>query len=361
MRSKALVFPLSNLHEIVLPSRFVIGANVIEKAAEYILAVAPLSKALIVSGSGDTIKYANIVSDGLRDAHVNVWIISVKSSTMEEVDRVAKVIREIGADIVIGVGGGKAIDVAKYSSHMVGKPFVSIPTAPSHDGIASPFASIKGVNRVTSVKASTPVLVIADVSVMARAPRRNIIAGCGDLIGKFSAVLDWRLAHKLRGEYYGDYAASLSLLSAKHIVKYSQMFSAKHIPLEAVRVLVEALISSGIAMAIAGSTRPASGSEHLIAHAIDVVANFPALHGEEVGIGSIIALYLHGRNWRRIKRILNEMGAPTRISQINVSREQMVKALTIAHSIRPERYTILGEKGFSEEAAERIINALELD
>lgn len=355
------MFPLSNLHEISLPKKFVIGVDVIEKASEYILAIIPCSKALIVTGSGDTLKYARIVSDDLREAGVETWIISVKSSTMEEVDRVVKVAQETGAEAFIGVGGGKAIDVAKYASHMVEKPFVSVPTAPSHDGIASPFASIKNSGRVTSVKASTPVLVVADVSVMAKAPRRNIIAGCGDLIGKFSAVLDWRLAHRLKGEYYGDYAASLSLLSAKHIVKYSEMFSAKQIPLEAVRVLVEALISSGIAMAIAGSTRPASGSEHLIAHAIDVVANFPALHGEEVGIGSLIALYLHGKNWRRIRRILSEMGAPTKISQINVSREQMVKALTIAHTIRPERYTILGEKGFSEEAAERIIDVLELD
>ena len=138
------------------------------------------------------------------------------------------------------------------------------------------------------------------------------------------------------------------------------MFKARQVPVEAVRILVEALISSGIAMAIAGSTRPASGSEHLIAHAIDLVASYPALHGEEVGIGTIIALYLHGRNWRKVRNILSEVGAPTRISQINVSKEQMIKALTIAHSIRPERYTILGEKGFSEEAAERVIEILEL-
>jgi len=348
------------LHEITLPKRFVVGGNVLEKVSEYVLSVVQCSKALIVTGSSETARYASIVYDGLRDAHVDSWIVSVKSSTIGEVNRVVEVVNEVEADVVIGVGGGKAIDVAKYSSYIAAKPFVSIPTAPSHDGIASPFASIKDVNRVTSVKASTPVLVVADVNVMAKAPRRNIVAGCGDLIGKFSAVLDWRLAHKLRGEYYGDYAASLSLLSAKHIVKYSKMFSARQIPLEAVRVLVEALISSGIAMAIAGSTRPASGSEHLIAHAIDVVANFPALHGEEVGIGSIIALYLHGKNWRRIKKMLSDMGAPTKISQINVSREQMVKALTIAHTIRPERYTILGEKGFSEEAAEKIIDALEL-
>lgn len=348
-------------HEITLPKKVVVGLNVLESVGEYIKAIdIGIGKAIIVSGSSNTRVYAKLVSDHLQHSHTETWVLPANFSTMNEVEKVVNVAREVNADVVIGVGGGKAIDVAKYSSYVLSKPFVSIPTSPSHDGIASPFASIKDVGRATSVKASTPVLVIADVAVMVKAPRRNIASGCGDLLGKFSAVLDWRLAHKLRGEYYGDYAASLALLSAQHIVKFSSMFKARQVPVEAVRILVEALISSGIAMAIAGSTRPASGSEHLIAHAIDLVASYPALHGEEVGIGTIIALYLHGRNWRKVRNILSEVGAPTRISQINVSKEQMIKALTIAHSIRPERYTILGEKGFSEEAAERVIEILEL-
>jgi glycerol-1-phosphate dehydrogenase [NAD(P)+] len=355
---------LLNVHEIYLPIKVVVGVNVLKDVGQYVKSIsitASATRALIVSGAGETRSFARIVLESLQQQHIDSWSVTVSSATMDDVEKVKSVAKEVDADVIIGVGGGKAIDVAKYAAHILGKSFVSAPTTPSHDGIASPFASIKGSGRVTSVKAATPVLIVADVEAMSRAPRRNIIAGCGDLLGKFSAVLDWRLAHKLRGEYYGEYAASLALLSAKHIVRYSNMFKAKQIPLEAIRILVEALISSGIAMAIAGSTRPASGSEHLIAHAIDAVANYPALHGEEVGIGTVIALYLHGRNWRRIRDILSEIGAPTKISQINVSREQMVKALTIAHTIRPERYTILGEKGFSEEAAEKIIDVLELD
>lgn len=350
-----------NKHRIDLPKRIIIGSNTLAETPNHIKELDLGRRAIIVCGYGATISYANLVRDYLVDSGLECWTVNVSRASIEEVDKVSSISREVGAEIIIGVGGGKAIDIAKYVASGNQMKFISIPTTPSHDGIASPFASIRDLSRPVSVKAATPVLIIADIDAISRAPRRNIIAGCCDLIGKFSAILDWRLAHRLRGEYYGEYAASLALLSAKHIVKYSRWFAAKDIPVGAIRVLVEALISSGIAMAIAGSTRPASGSEHMIAHAIDVVANYPALHGEEVGIGSIIALYLHGRNWRRVRSILKSMGAAVKAKDIGVSREQLVEALTIAHRIRPERYTILGEHGISREAAERIIHVLELD
>ena len=349
-----------NIHQIDLPKRIVIGNNILQKIVDHIRELGLGKRSIIVSGYGATRNYANMVKEYLVDSGLECWNIVIDRASMSEVAKVGSISKEVNAEILIGVGGGKAIDVAKYVASNNCMKFVSVPTTPSHDGIASPFASIRDLSKPISTRAATPVLVVADIDIISKAPRRNIIAGCCDLIGKFSAVLDWRLAHRLRGEYYGEYAASLALLSAKHIVKYSELFTSRDIPPEAIRVLVEALISSGIAMAIAGSTRPASGSEHLIAHAIDVIANYPALHGEEVGIGSIVALYLHGRNWRRIRDILKLIGAPTKAREIGISKEQFIKALTIAHTIRPERYTILGENGISSEAAERITQLLEL-
>ncbi len=345
---------VSNIHQIDLPKRVVIGNNVLGDIANHIAELGLGKRITIVTGSGVTKSYGEYVRGVLIDRGFDVWIVSIDRATMDEVERVVSIVKEVKSDVVIGVGGGKAIDVAKYSSFLSLTSFVSVPTTPSHDGIASPFASIKDIARPISMRAVTPSLVVADIEIISRAPRRHIISGCADLLGKFSAVLDWRLAHRLKNEYYGEYAASLALLSAQHIVRYSEWFALKNIPKEAVRVLVEALISSGIAMAIAGSTRPASGSEHLIAHAIDVVANYPALHGEEVGIGSIVALYLHGRNWKKIRNVLKTIGAPTTAKEINISREQLLKALTIAHRIRQERYTILGENGMTIDAAENV-------
>lgn len=351
---------MNHVHRIELPKVVAIGSGVLGHVGSYVKELRLGRTAAVVCGTGVTKSFATVVRDSLHNSGIEAWIIEVKEASEDEVNNVLRCGSEAKVEVYIGVGGGKAIDVAKYSAFMASKPFVSVPTSPSHDGVASPFASIRRKSTVTSMRATTPTIIVADVDVMSKAPRRNIVAGCGDLLGKLTAVLDWRLAHKLKGEYYGDYAASLALLSAKHIIKFRELFALKNIPTEAVRVVAEAIISSGIAMAIAGSTRPASGSEHLIAHAVDLVANYPALHGEEVCIGTLIALYLHGRNWKALRRTLSLIGAPTKISEIGVSREQMVRALTIAHTIRPERYTILGEHGITEEAAEKIIDSLEL-
>ncbi|MEM1645283.1 MAG: NAD(P)-dependent glycerol-1-phosphate dehydrogenase [Ignisphaera sp.] len=355
------VIGMSDVHRIELPKKIIIGSNILSSIGQELKSLNITSSTLVVSGLSTTKLYAKEVVKALEDVSINCWSTYVSKADKTEVENVLNIVKEVKANVIIGVGGGKAIDVAKYSAYLANSYFVSVPTAPSHDGIASPFASIRDMGKPVSMRAATPILVYADVEVIAKAPRRHIIAGCADLLGKLSSVLDWRLAHRLRGEYYGDYAASLALLSAKHILKNHRLFAEKNIPVKAVRILVEALISSGIAMAIAGSTRPASGSEHLIAHAIDVVANYPALHGEEVGIGTIVALYLHGRNWKKVKGVQKAIGAPTTAKELGITVDQLIEALTIAHTIRPERYTILGEKGISREAAEEIIKTTKLD
>ena len=107
-------------------------------------------------------------------------------------------------------------------------------------------------------------------------------------------------------------------------------------------------------MSIAGSSRPTSGSEHLFSHALDRIAPGMALHGEQCGVGTIMMMYLHGGNWKQIRDALSEIGAPVTAAQLNLSREDVISALTVAHTIRPERYTILGDRGLSSEAAEKV-------
>jgi len=122
---------------------------------------------------------------------------------------------------------------------------------------------------------------------------------------------------------------------------------------EGLRVLLEALISCGVAMSIAGSSRPCSGSEHLFSHALDLVGEGRAMHGEQCGVGAILAAYLHGGNWRRIRSTLREFNAPTSAVGLGVEDANVVRALEMAASVRPERYTILHKLSLTHEACEK--------
>jgi glycerol-1-phosphate dehydrogenase [NAD(P)+] len=123
-----------------------------------------------------------------------------------------------------------------------------------------------------------------------------------------------------------------------------------------VRMVVKALVSSGVAMSIAGSSRPASGSEHMFSHALNRIAPNPALHGEQCGVGTIMMMYLHGGDWKRIKNSLEKIRAPTSSAELGIEDRYILQALVECHRIRPERYTILGT-GITPEAAEIVAKA----
>ena len=343
-------------HIIDLPKKVYIGYDIIENMKDYISSLNLFGPFLIVTGPIVRKIVTQKVIETLNNEKIEV--AEVKASSIDEVSRVEEIAKKFNANTIIGVGSGNVIDTAKYVAYKLGKEFISVPTAPSHDGITSPFAVIKGLGKPTSIKAKGPIAIIADINILASAPRRLINAGIGDTIGKITAVRDWRLAARLRGEYYGDYTASLALLSAKHALSCAKILD-KDIK-SGVRTLVEALISSGVAMGMAGSTRPASGSEHLFAHAIEMLYPDKALHGELVALGTVIMAYIHGINWRKIKKAMEKVGLPTRAKELGIPDEIVIKALTISHTIRPERFTILGDRGITWEAAEKIVRETEV-
>lgn len=335
-------------HIISLPERIYIGYGIISRVSEYFEKAYLKEPYVVVTGP----HVRKLVVEKIVKDFKNYEIIEVENANLDEVRKVEEIGKRVNANVIVGIGGGKSIDVAKFAAYNLDKKFVSIPTAPSHDGITSPFASIKGLGKPVSVKAKEPSAIIADIEIMSSAPKRLINAGFGDTLGKIVAVRDWRLAAKLRGEYYGDYTASLALLSARHAMSATKILNRDL--RYGVRILVEALISSGVAMGMAGSTRPASGSEHLFAHAVEMLYPEGPLHGELVGVGTIIMAYIHGINWKEIRNALRRIGAPTTAEELGVPEEIIIKALTIAHTIRPERYTILGDRGLTRSSAEKV-------
>jgi glycerol-1-phosphate dehydrogenase [NAD(P)+] len=335
-----------------LPREVIVGKGILTRIPEVAKRLNLTGSALIIAGPKSHEVAGKQVSSLLAQAGINTDTLLVKTVNDKEVVAVEERIKEWKPHFLIGVGGGTKIDAAKLSASRQGIPFISVPTTLSHDGIASPLASIKGLDKPYSIMAQAPLAIIADTDIIAQAPWRFVISGCGDAIAKFTAVKDWRLAHKEKNEYYGEYAASLALMSATLVMQNAKLIQPENN--EGLRVLLEALISCGVAMSIAGSSRPCSGSEHLFSHALDMVNCPHAMHGEQCGLGSVLVAYLHRANWRRIVDTLKQIGAPTTASELGVKDEDVVEALELAATIRPERYTILHKLGLSRVGCEKV-------
>ncbi len=259
-------------------------------------------------------------------------------------------------DFVIGLGGGRAIDVAKYSAALMKKPWISFPTILSHDGIISSKASLVSSGSKVTTDASEPIAIIADMNTIKNAPYRFIAAGAGDLLSNISAVEDWKIADKAGKERYRNLIGDISLLASDAVMNHADEI--KKMDYHGLEILLWSLICSGFTMNLYGSSRPCSGSEHNFSHALDLL-NAGALHGEQVALGTIIATYLHGKNWERIRDFMKRLGLPTNAEQLGIDKNIMVKALVNAKGIR-KRYTVLDEVNITKEKAGEILQKLEI-
>jgi len=335
-----------------LPREVIVGEGTLDAVTEVFERLGFSESALVITGHKTMEVAGKAVIEMLKDRGIRVAFTLVESSTLHEVRMVEAKISEMRPQVVFGVGGGTKIDVAKISSANQAIPFISVPTNASHDGIASPVASLKGFEKPYSVMAQSPLAIIADTEVIMKAPKRFSISGCGDVVAKLTAVRDWELAHKVRNEYYGEYAASLARMSAQLVMENAELIRENEE--EGLRILLEALISCGVAMSIAGSSRPCSGSEHLFSHALDLTASRHALHGEQCGVGTVMMAFLHGINWKTVKQTLETLNAPTTASELGVTVEEVVEALIKAPKIRPQRYTILNEVNMDHHFAQKL-------
>ena len=334
-------------HTMELPRQIVVGNKNIGDIGNFLNSLKNIKKVSVVSGSNVKKIVQKKIDASLTASKIKSSWYLAKTNDERTIFDIEKKVRQNKSELVVGIGGGRSVDIAKLIGFNLNKPFVSIPTSASHDGIASPFVSVKG-DKPHSLVATAPLGVFVDVDIMKRAPAKLLASGCGDLIAKVTAVQDWKLGRDKTGEYYGRYSAELALMSAEFLIKNSARFSKKGLH---VREIVEALISAGVASCIAGSSRPCSGAEHLFSHAVDKLEPGVGLHGEKCGIGTILISKLQGQDWRQIVKTLRNVGAPTTAKEIGLKPKVLAKALTIAQSLRPERYTILKEVKMTEEKA----------
>ena len=329
-----------------LPRKVIIGNKILNNTLEYIKEITLKNEKIVfITGENVKRKINQQIEDNFIKKQIEYQWVLAGDASFQSVEDIEKEIKKENIEIIVGIGGGRCIDIGKMTANNLKKPFVSIPTSASHDGISSPFVSLRGGKKPYSIKVETPIGIVADLEIISNAPYRLIASGCGDLIAKITAIKDWELARDDVNEYFGEYAANLSYISAKMILDISNNITEyKKIDKKITRTIVEGLISSGVAAGIAGSSRPCSGSEHLFSHALEYITSSKCgLHGERVGIGTIIMAKLHNLNWKEIKRSLEIIGAPTTAKEIKADKDELIDAFFLAGKITPERYTILNK------------------
>lgn len=249
---------------------------------------------------------------------------------------------------IVGMGGGKALDTAKYIAFLARRPYYAVPTSLSNDGFCSPQSSLTFEGRRRSLAARLPSGVIIDTEVCLRAPLPLWWSGVGDLVAKITAIYDWKLAFHAKQETVNDLAALLSDATVR------QFMSRPERDLEGMRLLGTSLMLNGIAMEIGGTSRPASGSEHLLSHALDQLSETPRLHGLQVGTAAYMIAHLQGQGADRIGQVLDETRFWDGIKATPFSRSMWLEAVRIAPSIKPGFYTVLSQRDGLPEIARLI-------
>jgi glycerol-1-phosphate dehydrogenase [NAD(P)+] len=294
-------------------------------------------------GYGDEI--AAVVDPAIENCEIlRVEEGGTLNSALDLADR----LRKRFYDAVVGIGGGGTLDVAKHAASLVGLPMVAVATSLSHDGIASPVSSLSHEGQKASYGVQMPVAVLVDLDYVRTSPVQMRRSGVGDAVSNLSAVADWKLAKRVRDEPVDGLSVALAHSGAEAVLFRQGSVDDD----DFLVVLGEALVLSGLAMAVAGSSRPCSGADHEIIHAIDHLFPNTALHGELAAVGAMFAAHL-----QEDTVLVEEMGAclsrhelPRTHRDLGLSDEQFVQAVAYAPSTRPDRYTILEHLDLDEEA-----------
>jgi glycerol-1-phosphate dehydrogenase [NAD(P)+] len=216
-----------------------------------------------------------------------------------------------GMEVLMAVGSGSITDLTRYISYKLNKPFIAVPTAPSMDGYASPVASLTINGFKQALPAVPPAAIVADIEILAKAPSEMILAGFGDLLGKYTSLADWKLSSVINEE---SYSGKIAVKVRSTVDQTVATFNSRITDLNLIKNLTEALVVSGEAMLEWGNSRPASGAEHHLAHFWEMQAALAGkegyLHGTKVGIAVILAagLYhnLFNRELREVKWLISQ-------------------------------------------------------
>lgn len=282
-------------------------------------------------------------------------------------------IQQTGAEVVVAAGSGTIHDISRYAAYSAHIPFVSVPTAPSVDGFNSKGAPIIIRGEKKTIAAIGPDAIFADLAILAKAPASMVAAGFGDMLGKYTSLLDWSFGAAEGGEPYSEEAAEITRIALNKCVEHVEQIASRD--QEGVRILIEALIESGLAMLLFGQSHSASGAEHHLSHYWEMeyirLGKRQLLHGAKVGVACVEISKLYHRlaaeekglafadhperlrrdiealpNEQTIRNWLRQAGGPAATEELGVSDELLARSLLEAHHVRPNRYTLL--RAFNE-------------
>lgn len=306
-----------------------------------------LNKVVLFFGNGLIEMFGNTVMESLNTNEIEVLEYQeLDSVRLEDITTLAFSLPN-KTQAVIGIGGGKVIDAAKYSSFLRKLPFISVPTSASSDGFSSASASLLIDGRRSSVPARMAYGIIADTDVIKSAPDCFLYSGIGDMVSKITALYDWLYEEQHGYGEMNDVAVMIAKKAVNSFVRTPFMTIKDDLFL---KELLDSLAMSGIANEIAGSSLPTSGSEHLISHALDKGSTRPQLHGIQVGVATYLMSLVQDHRYQRVRTIFTDTGFFDYVETLDLDIEEYRKAIDLAPSMKPFRHTYLHEEIYREQA-----------
>lgn len=265
--------------------------------------------------------------------------------------------RAADADAIVAIGGGRRLDVAKLAAARAGLVNIAVPTQLSHDGICSPVAVVPNAEgRAESLGAIAPRAVVISLPTLREAPVASIAAGLGDLLANPLALRDWALATERGLETIDQQAWDFSSESFEAVEVFLDRDPAlSEKDPDFLRHLADALVLSGISMICSGTSRPASGGEHEISHAIDELYGGRGMHGAQVAFGCLVSMALYGDDVEPFKARLRTLGLPSHPANLDFDENDIVRIILAAPDTRPGRFTILEDSDLDEPKARALV------
>jgi glycerol-1-phosphate dehydrogenase [NAD(P)+] len=346
--------------KIRLCGTYQIGDNVFEEIGSSCRELGLGDKALLVNDEITWKIAGERISENLKESGFTTENVTTeRGAVMSEVNKTRRKIRETNPSIVLGIGGGANIDITKVAASYEHVKYVVLPTIFATDAMATNVAVIWDM-RQHDVVINPMEAVFVDTQVIKDSPWRFQAAGFADYIAKLTAIYDWDLSYNEGIEkQYCPFSITLAEAQSRWLLENTQEI--KNLEKNSFETFIKILLTDGFLLEMAGNVRILAGSDHMVAEALDKEykpGSKRPLHGEVVGVSTILMSCLQGGDWQTIKKALQDIGAPVTAGQINFEDDAIIRGLLNAQQINrnwmkgsPGFYSVLLKKPLNEKTA----------